>query len=546
MKQIVKYVFAAFAGSLLFTGCFDDKGNYDYKILNEVYVDTVNVKMSYSLDQYDWLDIIPNVKFTQGVSDENRLSYKWVIYTDKWSKDESTAELLSTERNLHVQIRQPANIDDYAVVLYITDTKTNTVSQVKYTLTIQPSVVSGILAIHTTNGETDLDYIATPKAVPTLDNTKWMKNIYSTVNGRKLSGNPISVSAVRQNNSVINHVYMATDQEFVQLSGKDFTQVCDVSELFHTPPAVLKPHRLLREGQISHVTMMVNDDKVHNINNQASQKWSNIFSDALAPVSSLGEVSIAPFIYMPDSYMTGNMAVFYDKKGKRFVRREFNYWEEAPLKPFVDQTSTIFDVNNIGKDLIWFGIGYNGHGFALMTDYTLYRANFNMDSEIQQGDGTYIPNENISNLAVRIYDLSNMSDIQNAKYFDCGRYATLFMYATDRDIYVCSIKSSTVTVSKINQDFPADEEITGIMIYNPNTYVMSALEPSRGNLLYVSTWNGTEGKIYEFAITRNTCEMNNQTLVDGVVNKKAPLNVFDGLGKVIDMCIKLQGTGTDS
>lgn len=177
-----------------------------------------------------------------------------------------------------------------------------------------------------------------------------------------------------------------------------------------------------------------------------------------------------------------------------------------------------------------------------MTDYTLYRANFNTDEFILNSDGTTDVNEDINDLAVRVYDLSGEPEIQNAKFFDCGEFATLFMYATERDIYVTSIRSTTLRTVKINNDFPADEKITALMIYNQNVNQMSELASVTGNYLYVATWNGTEGKIYEFAIARNTCEMNNTQSED----KKAPLNVFGGLGKVVDMSIKVQGWGDDA
>lgn len=36
----------------LFTSCYKDEGNYDYKELNEITVDTVGVKTSFVIDQY--------------------------------------------------------------------------------------------------------------------------------------------------------------------------------------------------------------------------------------------------------------------------------------------------------------------------------------------------------------------------------------------------------------------------------------------------------------------------------------------------------------
>lgn len=543
MKKIMKIAWL-FVSACLVTACYDDKGNYDYVALNEISVDTTGVSTTYTLEQYDSLHIVPVLRFTQGTIPDDKLAYKWVMYTDKFSNTASDMEVLSTEKELHIQVTQQSKTENYAIMYYVTNLENNTVWQQKYTLIVQPSVVSGIVALHTLNGESDIDYIATTNAVPGVVENKWLKNILFSTVGRKLSGNPVSVSAVRQSGqtgSSVNAVYVATDEEFVKLSGKDFSWVCDVNELFYQRPDVLKPYRVLRDGQIAHTTVLINDDDVHNINNQSSQYWNNTFSDALRAESSLGEVSVAPFIYMPDSYWTPNLAVFYDTKGKRFVRLPSSFNETAKLAPFVTQISTAFDVNNIGKDLIWFGIGYNAHGFALMTDYTLYRANFNTDEFILNPDGSSEINEDINDLAVRIYDLSGEPEIQNAKFFDCGEFATLFMYATERDIYVTSIRSTTLRTVKINNDFPADEKITALMIYNQNVNQMSELASVTGNYLYVATWNGTEGKIYEFAIARNTCEMNNTQGED----KKAPLNVFTGMGKVVDMSIKVQGWGDD-
>ncbi|MBR2379625.1 MAG: hypothetical protein IKA86_01305, partial [Paraprevotella sp.] len=62
-----------------------------------------------------------------------------------------------------------------------------------------------------------------------------------------------------------------------------------------------------------------------------------------------------------------------------------------------------------------------------------------------------------------------------------------------------------------------------------------------GTLLYVATWNGEEGKIYEFALNRTTCRLNNRTAASG--NLKEPLNVFGGMERIVDICVKPQGRG---
>ena len=273
MKKTIMIAGLVLAACLV-TACYDDKGNYDYVALNEISVDTAGISTTYTLEQYDSLHIVPELRFTQGSIPEEKLAYKWVIFTDNFANAESEMEVLSTEKELHMQVTQSAKTESYAIIYYVTHLDDNTVWQQKYTLIVQPSVVSGIVALHTLNGQSDIDYIATTNAVPGVVENKWLKNILFSTVGRKLSGNPVSVSTVRQSGlsgSSVNSVYVATDEEFVKLSGKDFSWVCDVNELFYPRPDVLKPYRVLRDGQIAHTTVLVNDDDVHNINNQSSQ-----------------------------------------------------------------------------------------------------------------------------------------------------------------------------------------------------------------------------------------------------------------------------------
>lgn len=530
----------------LFTSCYKDEGNYDYKELNEITVDTVGVKTSFVIDQYDSLVIEPKINFSLSALPETALAYRWIMYSDAWGKDDTETIELSTERNLNVQITAPASATPYAVRLYITNKNDGSSYEMKYTVTVQPSVVSGILALHQDADGVDFDYIATAGAVM-IDKNKHMRNVVSSILDRKLSGNAAMVSSVRVNyTTLINRVYVATDEEFMQFSGYDFAYECDKNELFYDVPSRLQLSKVKREGQTPYCTILVNDGSVYNINNQASQKWSNTFSDPLRPSSSLGErIIVSPYYYIPDANFPMASAIFYDELGKRFVRLPKTFYETEEIVSFDPQVSTAFDVNNVGKDLIWLGKGYNNHAFAVMTDGSsreLYRADFNKAETIYDEDGSPEYNEELNDLALRIYDLSSLTDINKAKFYDLGLYATQFMYATDRDIYVVSISGSNVRCEKINRDFPEGEEITALMIWNPDMNIMRSLETTRGKYLYVATWNGEEGKVYEFKIARNTGRMDNDIPDEfGNVDAAAPVNVFDGMGKVTDLCIKLQG-----
>ena len=57
-----KFILCLMLLPALFTSCYKDEGNYDYKELNEITVDTVGVKTSFVIDQYDSLVIEPKIK----------------------------------------------------------------------------------------------------------------------------------------------------------------------------------------------------------------------------------------------------------------------------------------------------------------------------------------------------------------------------------------------------------------------------------------------------------------------------------------------------
>ncbi len=530
-----------------FHACYKDEGNYDYSEISEAYVDTVGLDMTYSIDQFDTLTITPDIQFTIGDIDEADLEYRWVIYEDAWSKDDSEAEELSTERNLKVRITQEPDEEEYAVMLYITNTKNNTVSQVKYNVTILASVVSGWVVLHTNdNGESDLDYIATTNAVPTLDTLKWLHNVYSGMNGQKILGEPRFVSGARVNSTVIDYVYVGTDQEFLQVSGTNFELLNQDLELFKEAPEVLSAEYVSRGPSCNYTSILINNGQVHNINNQASQYWDVEFSRALSPSSSIeGDYYMEPFIYYPDGCSAttiGGSGVFYDQLNQRFVRLGFSFWEDAPLLPFPDQTSTKFDVNDIGKDLIYLGKGYNGHAFAVFTDGSsreLYRADLNKATVTYDSDGNSVTNEATHNLAINTYDLSELPEIYEAKFYDCGPLGNFFLYASEKNIYTYSYASSTKVATQINDAFPDDEVITAMKIYNTDWYY--PLDDVNATLLYVATYNGTEGKLYEFKINRASGRLNNKEEIDGLVNTKAAANVFTGFGRIVDMCVKIEG-----
>lgn len=533
------------------TSCYKDEGNYDYTELNEISVDMSETGSSFAVDRFDTLRINPDIRFSQGVIPEEDLEYKWEIYLDDWANSETKSTVLGTERNLCAQITKPASANLYAVVLTVTNKRDGSSYRFKYSLSVQPSVMSGLLVLQDDEGVCRLDYLASTHAEPTFAYTHHIKKVYASANGESLKGVPRGVSFTLVTKSSyepqVKRIYMWTDQEVVQMDASDFSRQFTNSDLFMIKPDKIDVQNIMRSCFYNYQTIMINGNNAHSLNQQTSMSYGYQFSRPLQADNTLsGDIRLSKYIYQPDDFgsWTGYEAILYDEAGQRFVKVDYGINNNSNIKSFEQQTEankTIFDVNNIGLPLEWMGKGNAGQGFAVFRDgnnRSIYRGRFSIRATTSEtgGEDEVEVNPQVYAIAMGKYDLSAVEEGNEAKFFDLNRYANTMLYASTRNIYVYEFSSRKATL--INDPFPEDEEITNIKIYNVE-HSTSNLTDVSGTLLYVATWNGTEGKVYEFPLNRTTNRLNNKTAESG--NLKEPYEVFTGFGKVVDMAVKCQG-----
>ncbi len=505
------------------SGCYDDKGNYAYSAINEMTVDTVGKQTQFEVYQFDVLDIPVDIQFALETVPDEDMEYRWTIFNNA-VVGVVTAEVIGTERNLHAVIRQPSSATSYSLVLDAKNKKSGVATQMTYTVYVTSQVVSGLVVLHTDGNESDVDYIATPRAVPEINASRHVRNAYFAANNSKIPGTPTFVGAVRVNWQALNSVYIGTREELYKVSGKDFVLENLSEDMLPVKPAVADFSGFLSLDRTSNSQFLINNGQMHNIKNQ--QPYEYQFSYALEVNEALGAVDLAPFIYVPQAFSSTTKfeAVCYDRLGKRFVIRPYSTMPTAKISPFTSQASGIFDVNDIGMDILWFERGYEDYGYAVFRDDAgarwLYVANFNkaMDNSI----------------AVAKYEMTALPSVAEARLYSTGSRGPVFLYATEKDIYSFDYAGSREAV-KINEPFGANEVITAMKVYKPYA-TTNRLNEADGTLLYVATWDGAEGRLYEFSL--------NET--NGYLRDKTPLEVFDGMGRIVDFCFKVQGTGTGS
>lgn len=544
MKKILNAALLTVA--MVATGCYGDKGNYDYHEINMIGVNTAQTGTYFAIDRYDTLRISPELTFTQTAVDESDLEYKWEMFLDDWASAEPQAALLSTEKNLNVQISREASTKDYAVILTVKQKSTGACFTQKYTVNIQPSILSGMLIMQDDNGHARLDYLATTNAEPAFAYDHHVKDVISSANdGMSLSGIARGVSfSIRNVSSYdpqVKKIHVWTDKEVALMEASDFSVEHTNDELFFEAPAVLDVNNVVN-GDI-----VMNAKQLYYKNPQSNMPHDYQMAGPLIPNTTVpGPMELASYIYTPEpdnfSSMTGFAAIVYDTKGNRFVKIDYNYIKATPdIKAFETQEPTaLFDVNNMGsRRLVWFGKGNASQGWSVFADgdsYALYRTRFNINSTVKDESGNDVINPQMYNVAISSLSMNDGPEISSAFAFEPSKYANVLLYASPRNLYVYELSSKKTSL--LNDPFPENEEITCIKIYN--TASTQSTTAVSGTILYVATWDGTNGKVYEFAINRTTGRFNNRTeAAEGDLKK--PLNVFTGFGKIVSMCVKNQG-----
>lgn len=512
MMKIIRLHIYFCIGLLLLcaTSCKKDLGQYDYVSVNTPVLDTTLVPASYSIERFNNLTIDPKIKLN-GI-DTSTLTYKWLFYKQTVATGQTNVpRVISNLRRLSVPITDPLGL--YYVELVVTDTKNDSKTNIVFNLSVSAGMEYGVMVLHTNNGTSDVDFLITRNAVPiTSIPEKRVRNLYASATGSRLAGEARFISPSRRTSFtaiVTNWVTVATNSQLQRVSGNDFSFLRDNGALFLRPGTVINPQAHNLSDRSSYETL-INDGKMYITN--ASDQLVASFSAALT-----GDYYLAPFTV---SGASGSLiSVGYDQKNGRFIRPT-----SATAGTITDfrvpaNGTQPFNLTNIGKDMVGMDRGISNQTLAFFKDKTgngrsLYVINFD-----KADDGL---------LAVGNYNMTNLPEIGNALFYQANKASSVCYYATGTKVYLYDY--TTQNIPTVGFQVPAGETITCMKVYKPTPNFN--LADSDGRILYVATWDGTQGRLYELSINPATAVIN-----------ATPLNKFEGFGKIADISPKPRGAG---
>lgn len=498
MKKILLFVFSALA-LINFTSCFEDEGNYDYTDLPRFLVDTTGVNMSMTVTQFDQLSVPSRLVYDGNKSD---LDYYWVAYGND-SYGANPSDTLSKTENFSQEIKlSPGN---YILEFLAIDRSNQRRTSMRYNLTVESAVGSGLLVFYKKGSECDVDIIKSKTMIGSITENKTVRNIYTRIEDHiKLTGTPLFIDCF----SSLGHIELYTESEGAWVSYDDMGKMEDFNTMFWDAPQVCKPQGLYRNG--NYQSLFVNDGEVFYLNGNGFYNDNPIIKFPGGVATPGDTYYAAPWVI----FAYNVVPYCYDMEHGRFL--VCGSWSS------VLQTASDAKLQNLDMDMHFMTRGYSPsrwYAYAVMKEKS--NPDWHVYAMITQGNPSGCQ-------LMADFNVTSAPEIASSKFYDFSTVSPLFYYTSATNIYVCpfDLDSATPAIpSAASWTCPAGEEITAFKLFNVNGVGLS--ESIANKLLVVATWNGSEGKIY----------LLKTDMASGVIDS-TPVETFGGFGKIASFSFK--------
>lgn len=233
MKKLV-ITYLMLVVSLLVTGCYDDKGNYDYSDVNELVI-KMNRAYTYDITLGESFELDPTIRFVNGEGDVSRLTYKWYLGEERYTQEDWntlkfrwTPEKLLSRQDLCLEVSDPAT-----GIQYLESVLCNVKS---------PYQDDGVLILSEEGGKTRFSFVKIPSA-DRYDDTRGRhfykyveyRNAYLSGNNEELPDGPLLMHQhFCADESTVGQILILTRNGAVDIDGKAFQKdpIGELSSVF--------------------------------------------------------------------------------------------------------------------------------------------------------------------------------------------------------------------------------------------------------------------------------------------------------------------------
>ncbi|SMC87447.1 PKD-like family lipoprotein [Pedobacter nyackensis] len=552
MKKTKITLLSAIVVSVLFIGCYKDKGNYDYQDPEAVNIATDMDKVdrtvfitadSIDLNQNDSLKVRLKINSSIGVADD--YNYQWLVTQYSSTNQNPKTNVIGSGVHLDAKIVLPPDL--YRLVVKLTSKKSGIEFYKHFALNVSAAAWGRegwlVLQDQSIGGGADLSVITTRDGSV---KGQVYNNVYSLFNKHKLPAGTYKVNVTNYaTNLRAQRVTFFYPNGGVEVRSTDFADSTKSEGWFVVPPGNTNFQlNGSAGGSGAGWEYIIN-------NNQISYRQVSALSIKNPPIffspPYLGSFTLSPFVISSansDSYMT-----LYDKANRCFLllRVETGTFVPAnpdvPNKHFVNYAGTAsdlnpvtgsgFDLNNMQHNLV------HAENAQPMTTNNGY---WNCIFRNEGGDATYLIQFQraityANNFKTGRYLLTeaNCPGINSATMFACPTYLSLpegaFYYVNGNNIYKCEVNPLATSIAKVGLTFPAGTVIKVMKTLNSG-YTAANLPATEGRVLVVATDESASGgghKVYFFNLNATG---------DITGSPENPADVYTGFDKITDITFK--------
>jgi hypothetical protein len=514
MNITYKSIFSAILlmSVLALSSCYKDKSNNGLTEINQIGVSDAKANTVITVFQGDVLTLKPTLaQSLQGKS----LEYSWLQYSSNGNISlAAPRSIIANDYELKLPIAPDQYIlgEPYVLRFQVKDKDSGVTYYLNYNIVIGNKYVNGWLVLEDKAGKGDLSFIFPDSTVE--HNLYTSRNPAAPITGpKKLELTPYSIT--EDISPPGKRLYILADNGSQEYNYLTMAKKFDFASLFYQAPAIIKPQSVnwlsttTGSSKLANISIMINNGKAHSNlvgGFPGVKRWGDI---ALTPAGNQN-YSLAPF-----SAGGPNVAgVVYDNLSKRFY--SIVAYSATPsagsLTPFANTaSSSAFDMNNVGLTEIFqdsADVVHNYNAVMKSDDNQAFLLRFKTINT-----STATPDLSVSKVAMNAPGILTYTAA-------AGSTNTGHIYYSNNNVISRYEISSNSIVE--NYSFPAGEQVTAMKFAKFNLNDKATVKLAR---LVVATWNGTEGKLYYFALS--------QTGALGAYTKQ-----FTGFGKIVDLAYK--------
>lgn len=478
MKAITRILCLFLLVAVSFSACKKDLSSLDTNKIDGVVVDTTGMGIL-NVFQFDHLVVKPKVSTALK---ENDLTFEWRI---NMIPADTTSLLLGTARDLDAEIRlKPNDFLAYYQLKYVVSDKSTGLQYITvWKVNVRNSIGEGLVIAETsTDGlSSDLSHLMSPLVTPDYAAESIKHHVYSAINGKTIPGliTQMLFTKIWTDNSIL----AITKTGITSVKTLDYTFSANNNDLFFGHVGDYKPDGIYK----------VQQGEIYLENGQLTSSYLGNTRKFGLPFDFKYQV---PAQLAVSAYDDFDVAVnFYDEKNGHFVYMpSVSPFGDRTMYAYPSVTGAAFNPGNLPNKLnVAAGIGVGQDMLHLLKDkttgkltlYVLDKGGFDED------DWVTIPPA-----PKAVYDLSNAPGINEATQFVLLDNQKVLYYATPTRIYAM-LYGDVVPTFQERYTLPAGETISTLQIYRQSDYPFGdSYLPTNNKQLIMSTYNGTEGKVY--------------------------------------------------